>query len=361
MKILQVITSLLPGGAETLVADLLPCFREYGIDAEIAVFNALDTPLSRSLSDQGFRVHRFSPDGGNVYSPYNFMKLRKLISSGNYDIVHTHNTACQLFGAMCRVGSGTRKITTEHNTFNRRQKLSAMKYVDRLMYSAYDRVVCISEGVLASLTDFVGDGIVGKCEIITNGINLDKFTNSIGRIDPDKEITVIMVAGFRNQKDQDTAVRAMAALPDRFRLRLVGDGARIDNVKRLAAEIGVGDRIEFTGFRDDVPDLLKTSDIVLMSSHYEGLSLSNVEGMASGRPFVASDVPGLREVTAGAGILFPEGDHGQLAEILCRLAEDRGLYAETAEKCRHRASLYDIKVTARRYVECYGRMMTADS
>ncbi|MDE6653662.1 MAG: glycosyltransferase family 4 protein [Muribaculaceae bacterium] len=358
MKILQVITSLLPGGAETLVADLMPCFREYGIDAEIAVFNALDTPLSRSLSCQVFRVHRFSPDGGNVYSPCNLMKLRKLISSGNYDIVHTHNTACQLFGAMCRVDSGTRKVTTEHNTFNRRQKLSAMKYVDRLMYSTYDRVVCISEGVLASLTDFVGDDIAGKCEIIPNGVHLEKYSGSIGHIDHDKGITVIMVAGFRDQKDQDTAVRAMAALPDRFRLILVGDGARIDNVKRLASEIGVGDRIEFTGFRDDVPDLLNTSDIVLMSSHYEGLSLSNIEGMASGRPFVASDVSGLREVTAGAGILFPEGDHVRLAEILCRLAEDRGLYAETAEKCRRRASGYDIKVTARRYVECYGRMMT---
>lgn len=339
-----------------MVCDLVLRFRSAGCEAEVSVFNAVDTPLMRQLVDEGITVHRFAPEGGSVYSPKNLFKLQRLIGAGNYDIVHTHNTACQLFGALCRTPKKTKMVTTEHNTSNRRRGHGVMRYTDRMMYSAYDRVVCISQGTLDSMADFLGDKIKGKCVVINNGVNLDKYKGEIGRIKSDGEVTVTMVAGFREQKDQDTAVRAIAELPHRFRLVLVGDGVRINDVKALAESLGVSDRVTFTGMRDDVPELLRESDIVLMSSHYEGLSLSNIEGMASGRPFVASDVPGLREVTQGAGILFAEGDHTGLASILLRLADDADLYASTAMKCMERASRYDINLTAERYLSVYVKM-----
>lgn len=315
--------------------------------------------MLRGLVNDGFTVHRFFPEGGNVYSLSNLFKLQKLITAGAYDIVHTHNTACQIFGAICRAPRGTKKVTTEHNTTNRRRRFAASRHADRMMYAAYDRVVCISEPALTALTDFLGSGIAEKCEVIANGIHLDRFSNSTGRIDPDGDVRVVMVAGFREQKDQDTAVRAMALLPRKFRLKLVGDGARIGEVRGLASGLGVADRVEFAGFRDDVPGLLKESDIVLMSSHYEGLSLSNIEGMASGRPFVASDVPGLREATAGAGILFPEGDDAALARILLNLAGDPELYSSTARKCKERAAGFDIRSTSLQYMECYRKLLHA--
>lgn len=353
MKILHVITSLLSGGAEKIVSDLVLLFRSKNVVSEVAVFNAIDTPLMKRLVDERITVHRFAPEGGNVYSPKNLIKLQRLVSAGKYDIVHTHNTACQLFGALCRIPKNTRLVTTEHNTSNRRRGHGVMRYTDRMMYSAYHRVVCISEGTLDSMADFLGDKIKGKCVVINNGINLDRYRGEIGSIQPGGDVTVTMVAGFREQKDQDTAVRAMAELPERFRLVLVGDGVRINEVRELAESIGVSDRVTFPGMRDDVPDLLRESDIVLMSSHYEGLSLSNIEGLASGRPFVASDVPGLREVTQGAGILFAEGDQSGLASILFRLADDADLYASTARKCMERACGYDINLTAERYLSVY--------
>lgn len=356
MKILHVISSLLPGGAEKLVTDLMLLFSKKGHEAELAVFNAVETPLMLQLSNSGIRVHRFAPEGGNVYSPKNLLRLQRLVRSGKYDIVHTHNTACQLFGALCRPPKRTKMVTTEHNTSNRRRSHGVMRYTDRLMYAAYDRVVCVSDLTLDSLTEFLGQAIAGKSEVITNGIDLERYKGSIGRIDSARDITVTMVAGFREQKDQDTAVRAIASLPSYFRLRLVGDGVRINEVKQLATDLGVDDRVEFPGFRDDVPELLLESDIVVMSSHYEGLSLSNIEGMASGRPFVASDVAGLHEMTDGAGILFAEGDHKELAGILQRLAEDPGLYATTVKRCRERASGFDIGITAKRYLQLYSSL-----
>lgn len=320
------------------------------------MFNAMETSLMKQLTDEGVTVHRFAPKGGNVYSPANLVKLQRLVSAGGYDIVHTHNTACQLFGALCRRSGNTRMVTTEHNTGNRRRSHNVMKYTDRMMYSAYDRVVCVSDMTLASLTEFLGESITKKCEVIPNGIDLNKYIGDIGNIDPMGDVVVTMVAGFRPQKDQDTAVRALGLLPTQFRLRLVGDGERIGNVKELASDLGVADRVEFLGFRDNVPQLLMESDIVLMSSHYEGLSLSSVEGMASGRPFVASDVPGLREVTKDAGLLFPEGDSKALADILLRLSKNPEIYAETAARCIARAREYDILHTADRYMRIYSTL-----
>lgn len=358
MKILHVITSLLTGGAETLVSEMLPRFRIHNVLAELAVFNAVETPLMEKIRNDGIIIHRFGPVGCNTYSPSNLLKLQRLVGNGNFDIVHTHNTACQLFGALCRKPKATKLITTEHNTSNRRRSHGLMKHLDRLMYAPYDKIVCVSAETRDGLTGFLGDRIAEKCEVIPNGIDLAKFHSEIKCPSPGDEINIIMVAGFRMQKDQDTAVRAIAALPQRFRLSLAGDGARIGEVKRLADSLGVIDRVKFLGLRTDVPELLPQSDIVLMSSHYEGLSLSNIEGMASGRPFVASDVPGLRDFTQGAGILFKEGDHEELARILMSLAEDSNLYVSTAGKCRERAMAFDIDTTTRRHVALYGRVLS---
>jgi glycosyltransferase involved in cell wall biosynthesis len=105
--------------------------------------------------------------------------------------------------------------------------------------------------------------------------------------------------------------------------------------------------------RNDVPEILQASDVVVMSSHYEGLSLSSIEGMASGKPFIASDVDGLHEITTGAGILFPEGDEKILAKEIQLLINDREYYENTVKKCQERASHYSIENTAEKYINIY--------
>ena len=111
------------------------------------------------------------------------------------------------------------------------------------------------------------------------------------------------------------------------------------------------------GVRNDVSEQLALSDVVVLSSHWEGLSLSSIEGMASGRPFIASDVDGLREVVQGAGILFEHGNHEQLANEIRRLCENPDYYAEVARRCQKRASQYDISIMAQQYHDLYQTLM----
>lgn len=157
-----------------------------------------------------------------MYSTSNLVKLQSLISNGNYDIVHTHNTACHLFGAMCLTPRRTRMVTTEHNTTNSRRGNGVLKLTDRMMYSAYDKIVCVSDLTMKALSEYLGGKIADKCEVITNGIDLDKYNGNIGKINPEGDVVVTMVAGFRKQKDHVAALRAFAILPDNFKLVFVG-------------------------------------------------------------------------------------------------------------------------------------------
>ncbi len=90
-----------------------------------------------------------------------------------------------------------------------------------------------------------------------------------------------------------------------------------------------------------------------MSSHFEGLSLSSVEGMSVGKPFLASDVDGLREVVKDAGVLFPHSDAEALAQEIRMLDADPTYYRNVAEACRKRASQYDISTMSRNYMNVY--------
>ena len=162
-----------------------------------------------------------------------------------------------------------------------------------------------------------------------------------------------MIAGFRHQKDQDTLIRAMAQLPGNYSLQLVGDGPRRGELENLIAKLQLGDRVKLLGIRTDIPDILAHSDVVVLSSHWEGLSLSSIEGMASGRPFVASDVDGLREIVKGYGILFPHQDCRALASAIRQLCENPEEYRRVAERCQARAKQYDISLMAKKYNEVY--------
>lgn len=92
-----------------------------------------------------------------------------------------------------------------------------------------------------------------------------------------------------------------------------------------------------------------------MSSHWEGLSLSSLEGMSSGKPFIASDVDGLHEIVNGYGILFPEGNDKALSEIILKLMSNKTLYTNTAQKCQKRAEEFDIQKTANHYLNIFDK------
>lgn len=354
MRVLHVITSLRTGGAEHLMVDLLPELKRRGNEVELLVFDGTDTPFKRQLEAKGVRIHQLSV-GGCVYNPINVLRLVKFMR--HFDVVHTHNTACQLFAAIAGVLCSAVLCTTEHTTSNRRRDLRWYAVIDRWMYRQYRAIVCISNKAEKNMRDYLGAG-AWPISTIYNGIDVVKYANA----GPDEALVrskngrkaIVMVAGFRYQKDQDTLIKVMKMLPaDEYVLWLVGDGERRSLLEHLACSEGVDSRVWFLGIRTDVAKVLKSADVVVLSSHFEGLSLSSIEGMASGRPFVASDVDGLHEIVAGNGALFPHGDAAALADVIKRLCNDKAEYESVAGRCQAKAKQYDISLMAAKYDEVY--------
>ena len=362
MRILQVITSLEMGGAETLVVNLIPRLRALGHTVDLCVFNGTETALTHRLKKESPQTKIYAL-GHGAYNPLYILKLTKIMR--NYDIIHTHNSSPQLFVAIARFFCPVKLVSTEHNTSNRKRKWKWYRPIESWMYGRYDHVICISEIAEEKLREYMGgewlDRSSNKYKTITtinNGIDVGAISKAV----PCKELldlkenrkSILMVAGFRKQKNQDTIIRALTLLDiEKYEVWFAGIGERMEEVKQLALSLGVFERVRFLGLRTDIPNVLRAADVIVMSSHWEGLSLSNVEGMSAHKPFIASDVNGLKEVTKGYGLLFPHEDAKVLAEEINRLASDEAYYNEIAERCYNRALEFDISNTVSGYADVY--------
>src|SRR5206468_925770 len=121
-----------------------------------------------------------------------------------------------------------------------------------------------------------------------------------------------------------------------FRLRLVGDGPLQPEYQELCLRLGIGEQVEFLGYRNDVPELLAGTDLAVLTSIKEGLPRAVLEAMAMGLPVVATRVPGTREAVrhGETGFMVEVGDTDDLAGTLGRLIEDPALRARLGEQGR---------------------------
>ena len=354
MRILHVITDLRTGGAEKLMVDLLPKFREKGHKVELCVFNSEETPFLGSIRNAGIPIHSFG-DKRDYYNPGHLLKLIKLCR--NFDIVHTHNTAPQLFGAIASLTSKVRWILTEHTTTSH-HRTWWYRPIEKWMYGRYNHIICISDAVKQSMLEVTGDNNK-NITVIPNGIDSDRFHNaqsinkfSIGSSEPEKKV-ILMVGRFSYQKDQATIIRAISLLPQNVELWLAGYGDTEEMLSNLATELNISNRVHLLGMRSDVPNLLKASDIVVQSSHIEGFGLAAVEAMAAGKPIIATDIPGLRDVVNGAGMLFKHEDYHQLSDLISELLKNHELYGRLVTHGYQRSKQYSLDKMIDRYHHVY--------
>lgn len=359
MKILHIINSLSTGGAEKLVADIVPLMQKKGIDADVLLLKDEVTPFRNALEGKS-SGKVFGLTKGNIYSPLLIFKIIPHIKK--YDIVHLHLFPTLYWTVIAKwlSFSKTKLVYTEHNTDNRRRHHPVLKVIDKLIYKPIQYIITIADEVDRNLKSHLNYKNNDKFVLINNGVDISSLT-SVSSLNKDdffnqSDFLLIQVSSFREQKDQPTLIRAMARLSEDVKLLLVGDGHLRQSCEELVRENNLENRVKFLGNRNDVPQLLKTADVAVLSSHHEGLSLSSIEGMAT-NPFIASDVQGLREIVDGHGLLFKQGDDKQLAELILKLKNDKVFYEETKVKCQARAMEFDISRMVDGYVGLYGRVM----
>lgn len=356
MKILHIIPNLQTGGAEKLLVELLPELTKLGNDVDLLCISGERTPLYKAIKQQGIRIFSLCEASTSYYSPMHIVRLCCFLRKHKYDVIHSHGTPSQIISSVASLFFKAKFFTTEHSTANRRREWKWARPIDCWMYNRFKKVICISDKAEENLHTYLADKCDKLCTIY-NGVDLIKYTTAspVGEIIDKygKYNKAIMVASFTDPKDQPTIIKAYSMLPDTFHLFFAGVGPHETECKDLAVTLGIEKRVHFLGMRMDVPSLLKSMDEVIMSSHFEGLSLSSIEGMSSGKPFIASDVDGLHEIVAGNGLLFPHEDAKALAGLIMQMATDVDARNRVVDACQNKASQYDIKVMAEKYNNLY--------
>jgi glycosyltransferase involved in cell wall biosynthesis len=185
-----------------------------------------------------------------------------------------------------------------------------------------------------------------------NGVDLDRF--AVTPLRPSPEPLVIAVGRLTANKGPDVLVEAAAILARDglpFRLAFVGDGPERPALEARVAAAGLSSRTEFTGHVPDVERWMEKADIVVRPSYTEGLALAVLEGMASGRCNVVSDIPPNLELVRDRdnGLTFRSGDPADLARALRVALLDPGLRAALGRRARADATPYTWDEMARRH------------
>jgi glycosyltransferase involved in cell wall biosynthesis len=360
MKILHITNAFHEGGVESFLLTLLPALKNEGHDVTLLVLDKNKTKLVQIVVQQGIKV--YIGKYNNVRDIRNIFFIRTFIQRGKYDIIHTHLFPTQYFVAIANILNQRRTtlITTEHGSYNRRRRNKIFKQIERFIYSQYIKVICVSKSAKTSFDRWIL--FSNKSCVIYNGIEISKFQNAISysKMDlglPENSKIVTMVARFFEAKDHETVIKALPDLKKEIHVLFCGSGEQgIRKCQQLAKELGVVDRIHFLGNRIDVERIIKSSDIGLLSTFYEGFGLSILESMAAGIPVIASNVEGVDEIVAGSGILFSVGDYQQLAAEITRLLRDRAYYTEIAQKCYARSLEFGREQFIERHLKLYQKL-----
>ncbi len=242
------------------------------------------------------------------------------------EVLVAHGFSEHLWGRYAGLLAGVPCLVhVEHNTRERytRWRLAQARWLAQRT----DRIVGCSEGVRRVLLDM---GMPPDRTIaIANGIRVEPFANADAQPFVHRTPGIVMVARFSKQKDHATLLRAVALLRDRGLtppVLFAGGGKDRPRaaLEALAGQLGIAGQIQFLGVHRDVPGLLMGHQVCVLSTHYEGMPLALIEGMAAGCAVVGSAVLGVRELIRDGidGRLVPEGDAEAMAQALQALLEN---------------------------------------
>lgn len=340
VRVLHFVTGGFSGGATQVALQLVNATRDSArIEPLLVLRRKRRTPPARiaELQEQGVPL-RLVPGWSHLAT---IVALVKLCREFRPDVLVAHGFSEHLWGRYAALLAKVPHIVhVEHNTRERytRWRLAQTRWLAKRT----DRIVGCSEGVRGVL---LAMGMPAERTIaIPNGIRLEPFADADAHPLAERIPGIVMVARFSKQKDHASLLRAVALLRDRgldVPVQFAGGGKALHRapLEKLAAQLGIADRVQFLGVVRDVPQRLMAHQLCVLSTHYEGMPLALLEGMAAGCAVVGSAVPGVREVLRDGedGLLVPEGDPQALAAALERLLRHPGEAARMAANARRAA------------------------
>ena len=367
LHVMQILHSMGLAGAEKVVYDLVTSLDGGCFKFSICCLD-FTGELGERLIEEGFEVISLNRKPGVDFTL--IRKLIRILKDRQIDIVHAHQYTPYFYGATAAILSGRCKIIfTEHG----RHQPDRI----RLKRAIYNQFLNLFTDRITGVSNFSKDSLVKyeklparKIKVIYNGIDPDEFEVSLDReakrkelgIEQD-EVVVGMIGRFDPIKNHLMLLRAFYKVLKHIsgaKLLLIGDGLLKENCEKFASELGIGDRVVFLGRRRDVPELLRTFDIYVLSSIAEATSLTLLEAMAAGLPVIAIDAGGNPEIVMNdrTGILISPGNYREFAKATVSLIQDPEKRKRMGEAgIRRVKALFSIDRMLKEYEDLYLRLV----
>ena len=346
-------------GVTTYFLHILPALVQQGVDLK-AVFLREPHPAAAGLLPYGITPLFLS---AHKWDPTVALKVASIARKHRAKVIHASGVKATLIGRIAARMVGAEAIVHVHDLDYPSFAVSALH---RVFARPKDIGLCVSKAVQENTAG--GYHIArDRLRVVYNGVRLDHVRNVPANtrerirqslnLAPDR-IVVAMVARLFPVKGHKGMLKMMPTIAKacpNITLMIVGDGPERATLETMVDELNLRANVIFIGHRNDVPEMLAAADMAVMPSLSEGLGVAAIEALAAGKPVIAFDTGGLREVvTDGAdGRVVPAGDHAAFSEAVVSLAKDPQRLKTWGERGVALTERFSVEAHVARLMQCY--------
>ncbi len=364
-KLTFLITTLQFGGAQTLLLNLAICLKQRGWSVNV-IYLRPPYDFAQEFGQAEIPVASLGMVKG-VPDPRAIWRLAKLLKKYNTRILHSHLFHANILARIVRIIQPVPVvISTMHNI-----KEGGMwrDKIYRLTDPLCDLTTNVSQAAVAR---YLSGGAVpaNKIKLVPNCVDIHCFSpNPQSKHEVRQELELadqfcwLAVGYLEEQKDYPNMLRAFALVLDQFPnsvLLICGTGPLQSQLKDLATQLNVANKVKFLGIRRDIPKVMNAADAYVMSSAWEGMPIVLLEASSIGLPVVTTDVGGNRDVIKeGGGFLVPAQQASALAEAMLKVMQLNHAQRTQMGQFSRRETIahFSIEAGVRQWEKLYGERL----
>ncbi|MEQ3660125.1 MAG: glycosyltransferase [Glaciecola sp.] len=335
-KVLHVTYDMRIGGTEMVIKNIIEGSDSNDLEMSIFCIEEPIGPWGKELQENGTSIFSKNRKPGFDFSLIG--AIREVIKKENIDVVHCHQYTPWVYGVLATIGLGKKVIFTEHGRFYPDSSSWKRRFINPVLSFFTDSITAISKATKQALVDyeFLSEK---KIEVIYNGIQalpkaseaeLADLRKKHGLLETETVLgTVARLDPIKNHEMMINSFNEVLKEHPNTTLIIVGDGDLMSQLTQQCEDLGISEKVIFTGYITKPGTYIQLFDIFLLSSLSEGTSMTLLEAMSVGKPCVVTDAGGNKEIVDnGLNGLVSDNKHlldfaSNISEVLFNLTLSR--------------------------------------
>lgn len=362
MKVLHVTYDMRIGGTEMVIKNLVEGNKNNDIEMSIFCIESPLGPWGESLKSMGIEIDGRDRQPG--FDTSLIKAIRTHIKENHIDVVHCHQYTPWVYGTLAAAFTSTKVIFTEHGRFYPDSSSWKRRFVNPILSGLTSSVVAISKATKDALVNFEYISPT-KIDVVYNGIkpmlpsqsDTSQLRSKLNL--PENAIVFGTVARLDPIKNQSMLIRAFSkvctSIPNTY-LLIVGDGELMGDLQSLANDLGLNQKVIFTGYEPYPANYMALMNVFMLPSLSEGTSITLLEAMSMGTPCIVTNAGGNPEIVAHNenGLVVENNNETELCQAMIEISESSELYDTLAKNAKPRfEKLFHLNNMVNTYIDIY--------